>query len=48
MVIEESSFLLAGCSSFYEREGFIFIKDLKNSITTGDGYRPFSNNHYDL
>ncbi|OOM77584.1 hypothetical protein CLPUN_22580 [Clostridium puniceum] len=48
LVIEESSFLLAGCSSFYEREGFIFIKDLKNSITTGDGYRPFSNNHYDL
>lgn len=40
---------LAGCSSFYEIEGFIFINDLKDSITTADdGYRPFSNNHYDL
>lgn len=48
LVIEESSFLLSGCSSFYEREGFIFIKDLKSSITTDDGYRPFSNNHYEL
>ncbi|WP_207710264.1 hypothetical protein [Clostridium sp. C2-6-12] len=48
LVVEESSFLLAGRSTFYKREGFIFIKDLNNSITTDDGYRPFSNNHYDL
>lgn len=48
LVVEESSFLLAGRSTFYEREGFIFIKDLNKTITTDDGYRPFSNNHYDL
>lgn len=47
-VIEDGSFLLAGWSNFYERKGFIFIKDLKIQITTDDGYTPFSNNNYDL
>lgn len=48
LVIEEDSILLLGQSKFYERKGLIFIKDLKSQITTDDGYRPFSNNHYDL
>lgn len=48
LVIEEDSIFLLGQSKFYERKGLIFIEDLNSEITTDDGYRPFSNNRYNL
>ncbi len=48
LVVEEDSFLLSGWSNFYEKKGFIFIKELKEHIYTDDGFRPFSSNAYKL
>lgn len=48
LVVEEQSFLLAGYSKFYERKYLIFIKKLDQSISTDDGYKPFSSNDYKL
>ena len=46
LIIEENSFLLSGNSNFYERKFGIFIKSLNKSISTDDGFRPFSNSKY--
>ena len=46
LIIEENSFLLSGNSNFYERKFGIFIKSLNKSISTDDGFRPFSNDQY--
>jgi hypothetical protein len=48
LIVEEDSSLLSGRSRFYERKGLMFIKDIKRSIDTDDGFRPFSNDHYEL
>lgn len=48
LVVEECSWLLAGSSNFYERKYGIFIKYTGESISTDDGFRPFSNNAYKL
>jgi hypothetical protein len=48
LVVEEGSFFMSGWSNFYERKGFIFIKDLKQQIDTNNGYKPFSCNDYEL
>ncbi|WP_346939755.1 hypothetical protein [uncultured Clostridium sp.] len=48
LVVEEDSFLFDGWSNFFERKGFIFIKSLKQQISTDDGYSPFSCNDYEL
>ena len=50
IVIEECSWLLGGCSNCYiksEKNSF-FIKYIDCHIGTDDGYRPFSNNDYDM
>lgn len=46
LIVEEDSFLLSGNSNFYERKFGIFIKSLNKSISTDDGFRPFSNDQY--
>ncbi|MBU3181881.1 hypothetical protein KPL38_12185 [Clostridium psychrophilum] len=48
LVAEETSWLLSGSTSFYERKYGIFIKPINQSITTDDGYRPFSNDEYKI
>lgn len=48
LVAEETSFLLSGETNFYERKHGIFIKYTGKSIGTDDGYRPFSNNQYEI
>lgn len=48
LVVEECSWLLSGGSNFYERKYGIFIKYTGDSILTDDGFRPFSNNAYNL
>jgi len=48
LVVEEKSFLLAGGSSFYQRNNHILVNELNEFITTDDGYRPFSDNHYEV
>lgn len=48
LVVKEESRLLMGQSEFYERKYNIFLKDLNKTITTDDGFRPFSRNAYKL
>ena len=48
IVVEEESWLLGGWSNFYLRKNLFFIKDLKQSISTDDGYRPFTNGDYNM
>lgn len=48
LVAEETSFLLSGETNFYERKHGIFIKYTGKEIGTDDGYRPFSNNQYEI
>lgn len=48
LIVEEKSILLFGNSSFYERKFGVFIKSLDKSISTDDGFRPFSNNKYEI
>ncbi|WP_010238448.1 hypothetical protein [Clostridium arbusti] len=46
LIAEETSWLLSGGSSFYERKYRIFMKPIKEGITTDDGYRPFSSGEF--
>lgn len=48
LVVEESSFLLYGGSTFYEKKYGFFIRRIDNYIITDDGYRPFSDNEYNF
>ncbi|MEQ8198641.1 MAG: hypothetical protein ABRQ27_11650 [Clostridiaceae bacterium] len=48
LIVEEESYFFAGWSRFYERKSLFFIKDLKSGISTNDGFKPFSNNCYQL
>lgn len=48
LVVSERSILLSGNSIFYVKKYGIFIKDINQSISTDDGFRPFSTNHYSI
>lgn len=48
LVVEEKAFLFDGRSNFYEKKFGIFIKKLNCEITTDDGFRPFSNEAYEI
>ena len=48
LVVEETSFLLFGGSNFYQKKYIIFMESIGGSISTDDGYRPFSHNQYNI
>lgn len=48
LIVEEKSWLLGGWSNFYVKENSLFIRGINQSITTDDGYRPFSFGDYEL
>lgn len=48
LIVEENSWSLGGWSNFYVMKNELFIKDLKTSISTDDGHRPFTNEDYTL
>ena len=48
LIVEETSWLLSGDSNFYERKYGLFIKSLNQSISTDDGFRPFSTDQYEI
>jgi hypothetical protein len=48
IIIEECSWLLGGWSNVYQKESSNIICGLNGNISTDDGYRPFSNNDYNI
>lgn len=48
LIIEEDSWLLGGSSNFYIKENTLFVRKLKQNISTDDGYKPFSYGDYEI
>lgn len=48
IIVEECSLLLGGWSNVYQKINSNIICRLNGNISTDDGYRPFSNNDFNL